>query len=446
MPLFTMIKQYTRLVSFIRDTVLAFFRSNKKFCAGWYKRYALSRGPRTKSDTSKEIYKQPSNSNMNFGPSNGGIPLFKYGKNSNANIIFFFWPGLEGEDLEQLWSMKFVEGLKKSNIKVFLVNNVSSIIENIFIKIFHKHQDEEENSFLDPNGITIGYLTIKNNMKNLISYGIIDIGSRADDSLTKQCVGKMHDKIVVQANTTNDIPMSYLGESEKTVKAYICALVKDVDNAKDFNSILNNAKTSLNKTNNNSWIRMVLKLAKVKSSNGEKRNLIGDQVESARKKDSITQETNNKEAASKLLTWPAREPSLQTSRREGGVNTITQGAAAPGSVLKTIKKWQKQFSTKADRNNERPSKGTSTDGIISHGDSGLEIAIIEASGPPEINNHTHLVEDRRKIAINLKKAMKKTTQCQQSCTLKNSSSWSSVLQTSIICILFDNDNTCGIYF
>ncbi|KAG2217005.1 hypothetical protein INT45_003078 [Circinella minor] len=56
---------------------------------------------------------------------------------------------------------------------------------------------------------------------------------------------------------------------------------------------------------------------------------------------------------------------------------------------------------------ERRSKGSSTDGTISHLVSGLEITIIEANGslltpPLEIDNHTHF-EDRRKSAINLKK-------------------------------------------
>ncbi|KAI9249668.1 hypothetical protein BDA99DRAFT_541978 [Phascolomyces articulosus] len=45
-------------------------------------------------------------------------------------------------------------------------------------------------------------------------------------------------------------------------------------------------------------------------------------------KGQITQETNNKETASKLLTCLARDLNLQTLRLEGGVNTITPGAEA----------------------------------------------------------------------------------------------------------------------
>ena len=59
---------------------------------------------------------------------------------------------------------------------------------------------------------------------------------------------------------------------------------------------------------------------------------------------------------------------------------------------------------------ERCSKGSCTDGAISHADSGLEIVIIKVSGPPEIDNHTHFVEDRRKIPITLEKTIKKITQ------------------------------------
>ena len=40
----------------------------------------------------------------------------------------------------------------------------------------------------------------------------------------------MYDKIVVQPNKTNNIPMNYLDASETTVKSYIGASVKDVVN------------------------------------------------------------------------------------------------------------------------------------------------------------------------------------------------------------------------
>ena len=40
----------------------------------------------------------------------------------------------------------------------------------------------------------------------------------------------------------------------------------------------------------------------------------------------------------------------------------------------------------------------------------MEIVIIKVSGPPEIDNHIHFVEDRRKIPITLEKTIKKITQ------------------------------------
>ncbi|KAG2221026.1 hypothetical protein INT45_009275 [Circinella minor] len=55
----------------------------------------------------------------------------------------------------------------------------------------------------------------------------------------------------------------------------------------------------------------------------------------------------------------------------------------------------------------RAAKGPSTDGVIIHESSGLEIAIIEVSGPPQNGQHADFVGDRNKIAINLKRTMKK---------------------------------------
>lgn len=56
---------------------------------------------------------------------------------------------------------------------------------------------------------------------------------------------------------------------------------------------------------------------------------------------------------------------------------------------------------------ERRSKGPSTDAIIIYDSSGLEVGIVEVSGPPENGQHAHFIGDRNKIAINLKKSMKK---------------------------------------
>src|SRR4051794_40214963 len=57
--------------------------------------------------------------------------------------------------------------------------------------------------------------------------------------------------------------------------------------------------------------------------------------------------------------------------------------------------------------NERRSHGASIDAILSNPSSGLEIGVLEVSGPPNKRDHRHFREDRVKIAINLKKIYKK---------------------------------------
>ncbi|KAI7874444.1 hypothetical protein K492DRAFT_211583 [Lichtheimia hyalospora FSU 10163] len=51
----------------------------------------------------------------------------------------------------------------------------------------------------------------------------------------------------------------------------------------------------------------------------------------------------------------------------------------------------------------RRSNGSNIDGIITHVNTGQELCIVEISGPPPKNDHTHYINDRRKIAVNLKK-------------------------------------------
>ncbi|KAI7857983.1 hypothetical protein BDC45DRAFT_499803 [Circinella umbellata] len=67
----------------------------------------------------------------------------------------------------------------------------------------------------------------------------------------------------------------------------------------------------------------------------------------------------------------------------------------------------KEMDDRKLNDDERRSKGPTTDGIIIYESSGLEVAIIEVSGPPQNGQHIHFVGDRNKIAINLKKTMKK---------------------------------------
>lgn len=55
----------------------------------------------------------------------------------------------------------------------------------------------------------------------------------------------------------------------------------------------------------------------------------------------------------------------------------------------------------------RRSNGSNVDGIITHVDTGMELCIVEVSGPPAKNDHTHYIQDRKKIAINLRKMYKK---------------------------------------
>ncbi|ORX53112.1 hypothetical protein DM01DRAFT_316802 [Hesseltinella vesiculosa] len=56
---------------------------------------------------------------------------------------------------------------------------------------------------------------------------------------------------------------------------------------------------------------------------------------------------------------------------------------------------------------DRRSNGSSIDCIMTHVPTGMEVAVVEVSGPPAQSQHSHYVGDRTKIAVNLKKIMKK---------------------------------------
>ena len=85
----------------------------------------------------------------------------------------------------------------------------------------------------------------------------------------------------------------------------------------------------------------------------------------------------------------------------------------------------KEMDDRKLNDDERRSKGPNTDGIIIYDSSGLKVAIIEVSGPPENGHHAHFIGDRNKIAINLKKSMKKIIEkkCQQSSIVKDHFTW-----------------------
>ncbi|KAI9252992.1 hypothetical protein BDA99DRAFT_520583 [Phascolomyces articulosus] len=55
---------------------------------------------------------------------------------------------------------------------------------------------------------------------------------------------------------------------------------------------------------------------------------------------------------------------------------------------------------------ERRSSSTNVDGKVTLSTTGMELCIIEVSGPPEVKNYTHFGNDRRKLAINMKKAFR----------------------------------------
>ncbi|KAI7851613.1 hypothetical protein BDC45DRAFT_445268 [Circinella umbellata] len=55
---------------------------------------------------------------------------------------------------------------------------------------------------------------------------------------------------------------------------------------------------------------------------------------------------------------------------------------------------------------ERRSSSTNVDGKITLSATGLELCIIEVSGPPEVKDYTHFINDRRKLAVNMKKAFR----------------------------------------
>ncbi|ORY92245.1 hypothetical protein BCR43DRAFT_498041 [Syncephalastrum racemosum] len=59
------------------------------------------------------------------------------------------------------------------------------------------------------------------------------------------------------------------------------------------------------------------------------------------------------------------------------------------------------------QDSERRSNGSSIDAIITHLTTQTEVCIIEVSGPPTKNDHTHFVQDRKKIARNLKKCLRR---------------------------------------
>ncbi|ORX60639.1 hypothetical protein DM01DRAFT_1332768 [Hesseltinella vesiculosa] len=56
---------------------------------------------------------------------------------------------------------------------------------------------------------------------------------------------------------------------------------------------------------------------------------------------------------------------------------------------------------------ERRSNGANIDMIVTHEPSNLEIAILEVSGPPAVPSHKHYLDDRQKLAVNLKKNVQK---------------------------------------
>lgn len=51
----------------------------------------------------------------------------------------------------------------------------------------------------------------------------------------------------------------------------------------------------------------------------------------------------------------------------------------------------------------RRSNGSNVDGTTTHVDTGLELCIVKVSGPTAKSDHMHYINDRKKIAINLKK-------------------------------------------
>lgn len=57
--------------------------------------------------------------------------------------------------------------------------------------------------------------------------------------------------------------------------------------------------------------------------------------------------------------------------------------------------------------NDRRHHGASIDAIITHLATGLEVGIVEVSGPPTMPCHSHFIDDREKIAVNLKKILKR---------------------------------------
>ena len=55
---------------------------------------------------------------------------------------------------------------------------------------------------------------------------------------------------------------------------------------------------------------------------------------------------------------------------------------------------------------ERRSTSTNVDGKATLSATGIDLCIIEVSGPPQVKDYTHFVNDRRNLAVNMKKAFR----------------------------------------
>lgn len=67
----------------------------------------------------------------------------------------------------------------------------------------------------------------------------------------------------------------------------------------------------------------------------------------------------------------------------------------------------KEEEQRAQRDNERRSKGNAPDAIVNLTHLDIAFCLVEVTGPPNTNDHSHFLGDRIKLAKNLKSMLKR---------------------------------------
>ncbi|ORX44290.1 hypothetical protein DM01DRAFT_1411378 [Hesseltinella vesiculosa] len=287
------------------------------------------------------------------------------------------------------------EHYRKSLVKKAIDQTANQMLDEAIQKLKDVIEDKEKNPFLVDKAQVPNYLMIRENIRkfklkaskeesmDLVTHGILDFANvkASKETGTVQCLGDDLKLVLsrVKELTAMDESATYLEATPNQAKAFITKTVRGKSSVSEIKRAIDESKTL---TEKGSWEHTVLKLATAYT-----KQLHGVSNDLERKQ---TEYNYIMSFLYPLLRRLLRGcPQLETMWGEASL------AAS-----------QEMNNRKLD-DHDRRSNGANIDMIVTHEPSSLEIAILEVSGSPAVPNYKHFLDDRQKLAINLKKMYKK---------------------------------------